>query len=145
MALSVKTAYRFHVETKWRHLRVCVLLPVVISRYLWVYVVVFSFQICDSVGLAKQIAFHSEMVRNVRTRALCSSGIHLLRWTFVAHVGPLLFSFVLLIQDRKATEKKKEQDKAKEKQQEELSKQKQIEKVASVSQQINTFLFQKNV
>ncbi|KAM9524585.1 DCC-interacting protein 13-alpha-like isoform 3-T3 [Salvelinus alpinus] len=48
-------------------------------------------KICDSVGLAKQIAFHSEM-------------------------------------DRKATEKKKEQDKAKEKQQEELSKQKQIEK-----------------
>uniref|UniRef100_A0A8C7IIT0 DCC-interacting protein 13-alpha n=1 Tax=Oncorhynchus kisutch TaxID=8019 RepID=A0A8C7IIT0_ONCKI len=48
-------------------------------------------KICDSVGLAKQIAFHSEM-------------------------------------DRKATEKKEEQDKAKEKQQEELSKQKQIEK-----------------
>ncbi|KAK6321786.1 hypothetical protein J4Q44_G00087620 [Coregonus suidteri] len=48
-------------------------------------------KICDSVGLAKQIAFHSEM-------------------------------------DRKATEKRKEQDKAKEKQQEELSKQKQIEK-----------------
>ncbi|XP_036839113.1 DCC-interacting protein 13-alpha isoform X1 [Oncorhynchus mykiss] len=48
-------------------------------------------KICDSVGLAKQIAFHSEM-------------------------------------DRKATEKKKEQDRAKEKQQEELSKQKQIEK-----------------
>lgn len=54
-------------------------------------------------------------------------------------------TIVLLIQDRKATEKKEEQDKAKEKQQEELSKQKQIEKVASVSQQINTFLFQKNV
>ncbi|XP_029502643.1 DCC-interacting protein 13-alpha-like isoform X1 [Oncorhynchus nerka] len=48
-------------------------------------------KICDSVGLAKQIAFHSEM-------------------------------------DRKATEKKEEQDKAKEKQQEELSKQKHIEK-----------------
>ncbi|KAK2915467.1 DCC-interacting protein 13-alpha isoform X1 [Channa argus] len=48
-------------------------------------------KICDSIGLAKQIAFHSEM-------------------------------------DRKAVEKKKEQDKAKEKQQEELSKQKQIEK-----------------
>lgn len=32
-------------------------------------------------------------------------------------------------QDRKAVEKKKEQDKAKEKQQEELSKQRQIEKV----------------
>ncbi|XP_035632935.1 DCC-interacting protein 13-alpha-like isoform X2 [Oncorhynchus keta] len=48
-------------------------------------------KICDSVGLAKQIACHSEM-------------------------------------DRKATEKKEEQDKAKEKQQEELSKQKQIEK-----------------
>ncbi|XP_064882601.1 DCC-interacting protein 13-alpha-like isoform X1 [Oncorhynchus nerka] len=48
-------------------------------------------KICDSVGLAKQIAFHSEM-------------------------------------DRKAMEKKKEQDRAKEKQQEELSKQKQIEK-----------------
>ncbi|XP_028303763.1 DCC-interacting protein 13-alpha isoform X2 [Gouania willdenowi] len=48
-------------------------------------------KICDSVGLAKQIAFHSEM-------------------------------------DRKAVEKKKEQDKAKEKQQEELSKQRQIEK-----------------
>ncbi|XP_060925514.1 DCC-interacting protein 13-alpha [Limanda limanda] len=48
-------------------------------------------KICDSVGLAKQIAFHSEM-------------------------------------DRKAVEKRKEQDKAKEKQQEELSKQRQIEK-----------------
>ncbi|XP_041639217.1 DCC-interacting protein 13-alpha [Cheilinus undulatus] len=48
-------------------------------------------KICDSIGLAKQIAFHSEM-------------------------------------DRKASEKKKEQDKAKEKQQEELSKQRQIEK-----------------
>nr|XP_046240877.1 DCC-interacting protein 13-alpha [Scatophagus argus] len=48
-------------------------------------------KICDSIGLAKQIAFHSEM-------------------------------------DRKAVEKKKEQDKAKEKQQEELSKQRQIEK-----------------
>ncbi|KAM9364428.1 DCC-interacting protein 13-alpha [Pholidichthys leucotaenia] len=48
-------------------------------------------KICDSVGLAQQIAFHSEM-------------------------------------DRKAVEKKKEQDKAKEKQQEELSKQRQIEK-----------------
>lgn len=39
-------------------------------------------------------------------------------------------TIVLLIQDRKATEKKEEQDKAKEKQQEELSKQKQIEKVS---------------
>uniref|UniRef100_A0A3B4VFJ1 Adaptor protein, phosphotyrosine interaction, PH domain and leucine zipper containing 1 n=1 Tax=Seriola dumerili TaxID=41447 RepID=A0A3B4VFJ1_SERDU len=48
-------------------------------------------KICDSIGLAKQIAFHSEM-------------------------------------DRKAVEKRKEQDKAKEKQQEELSKQRQIEK-----------------
>ncbi|XP_038135632.1 DCC-interacting protein 13-alpha [Cyprinodon tularosa] len=48
-------------------------------------------KICDSIGLAKQIAFHSEM-------------------------------------DRKAVEKKKEEDKAKEKQQEELNKQKQIEK-----------------
>ncbi|KAM3849985.1 DCC-interacting protein 13-alpha isoform 2-T2 [Diretmus argenteus] len=48
-------------------------------------------KICDSVGLAKQIAFHSEM-------------------------------------DRKAVERRKEQDKAKEKQQEELSKQRQIEK-----------------
>uniref|UniRef100_A0A672G693 PID domain-containing protein n=1 Tax=Salarias fasciatus TaxID=181472 RepID=A0A672G693_SALFA len=48
-------------------------------------------KICDSVGLAKQIAFHSEM-------------------------------------DRKAVEKRKEEDKAKEKQQEELSKQRQIEK-----------------
>ncbi|CAG11825.1 unnamed protein product, partial [Tetraodon nigroviridis] len=48
-------------------------------------------KICDSVGLAKQIAFHSEM-------------------------------------DRKAVEKKKEQEKAKEKHQEELSKQRQIEK-----------------
>nr|XP_020466841.1 DCC-interacting protein 13-alpha isoform X3 [Monopterus albus] len=48
-------------------------------------------KICDSIGLAKQIAFHSEM-------------------------------------DRKAVEKKKEQDKAKEKQHEELSKQRQIEK-----------------
>ncbi|XP_061582636.1 DCC-interacting protein 13-alpha-like [Cololabis saira] len=48
-------------------------------------------KICDSIGLAKQIAFHSEM-------------------------------------DRKAAEKRKEQDKAKEKQQEELSKQRQIEK-----------------
>uniref|UniRef100_A0A1A7W876 Adaptor protein, phosphotyrosine interaction, PH domain and leucine zipper containing 1 n=1 Tax=Iconisemion striatum TaxID=60296 RepID=A0A1A7W876_9TELE len=48
-------------------------------------------KICDSIGLAKQIAFHSEM-------------------------------------DRKAVEKKKEQDKAKEKQKEELSKQRQIEK-----------------
>ncbi|KAM4741545.1 DCC-interacting protein 13-alpha isoform 2-T2 [Anableps anableps] len=48
-------------------------------------------KICDSIGLAKQIAFHSEM-------------------------------------DRKAVEKKKEQDKAKEKQQEELNKQRQIEK-----------------
>uniref|UniRef100_A0A672ZE93 PID domain-containing protein n=1 Tax=Sphaeramia orbicularis TaxID=375764 RepID=A0A672ZE93_9TELE len=48
-------------------------------------------KICDSIGLAQQIAFHSEM-------------------------------------DRKAVEKRKEQDKAKEKQQEELSKQRQIEK-----------------
>ncbi|KAM9859840.1 DCC-interacting protein 13-alpha-like [Aulostomus maculatus] len=48
-------------------------------------------KICDSIGLAKQIAFHSEM-------------------------------------DRKAVEKRKEEDKAKEKQQEELSKQRQIEK-----------------
>uniref|UniRef100_A0A668RLM6 DCC-interacting protein 13-alpha n=1 Tax=Oreochromis aureus TaxID=47969 RepID=A0A668RLM6_OREAU len=48
-------------------------------------------KICDSVGLAKQIALHSEM-------------------------------------DRKAVEKKKEEDKAKEKQKEELSKQRQIEK-----------------
>lgn len=48
-------------------------------------------KICDSIGLAKQIALHSEM-------------------------------------DRKAVEKKKEEDKAKEKQQEELSKQRQIEK-----------------
>ncbi|KAK5600028.1 DCC-interacting protein 13-alpha [Crenichthys baileyi] len=48
-------------------------------------------KICDSIGLAKQIAFHSEM-------------------------------------DRKAVEKKKEQDKAKEKQLEELNKQRQIEK-----------------
>uniref|UniRef100_A0A1A8A949 Adaptor protein, phosphotyrosine interaction, PH domain and leucine zipper containing 1 n=1 Tax=Nothobranchius furzeri TaxID=105023 RepID=A0A1A8A949_NOTFU len=48
-------------------------------------------KICDSIGLATQIAFHSEM-------------------------------------DRKAVEKKKEQDKAKEKQKEELSKQRQIEK-----------------
>lgn len=48
-------------------------------------------KICDSIGLAKQIAFHSEM-------------------------------------DRKAVEKRKEENKAKEKQQEELSKQKQIEK-----------------
>ncbi|XP_074493700.1 DCC-interacting protein 13-alpha [Sebastes fasciatus] len=48
-------------------------------------------KICDSVGLAKQIAFHSEM-------------------------------------DRKAVEKRRENDKAKEKQQEELSKQRQIEK-----------------
>lgn len=48
-------------------------------------------KICDSIGLAKQIAFHSDM-------------------------------------DRKAVEKRKEQDKAKEKQQEELSKQRQIEK-----------------
>uniref|UniRef100_A0A669EDK6 DCC-interacting protein 13-alpha n=1 Tax=Oreochromis niloticus TaxID=8128 RepID=A0A669EDK6_ORENI len=48
-------------------------------------------KICDSIGLAKQIALHSEM-------------------------------------DRKAVEKKKEEDKAKEKQKEELSKQRQIEK-----------------
>ncbi|XP_026162800.1 DCC-interacting protein 13-alpha [Mastacembelus armatus] len=48
-------------------------------------------KICDSIGLAKQIAFQSEM-------------------------------------DRKAVEKRKEQDKVKEKQQEELSKQRQIEK-----------------
>ncbi|KAM9759260.1 DCC-interacting protein 13-alpha [Menidia menidia] len=48
-------------------------------------------KICDSIGLAKQIAFHSEM-------------------------------------DRKAVQKRREEDKAKEKQQEELSKQKQIEK-----------------
>ncbi|XP_020777735.1 DCC-interacting protein 13-alpha isoform X1 [Boleophthalmus pectinirostris] len=48
-------------------------------------------KICDSIGLAKQIAVHSEM-------------------------------------DRKAVEKRKEEDKAKEKQQEELSKQRQIEK-----------------
>ncbi|XP_020559290.1 DCC-interacting protein 13-alpha [Oryzias latipes] len=48
-------------------------------------------KICDSIGLAKQIAFHSEI-------------------------------------DRRALEKRKEQDKAKEKQAEELSKQKQIEK-----------------
>lgn len=43
------------------------------------------------------------------------------------------FSFcltgALVVQDRKAVEKRKEQDKAKEKQQEELSKQRQIEKV----------------
>ena len=57
-------------------------------------------------------------------------------------MGP--WQFFLLIQDRKATEKKEEQDKAKEKQQEELSKQKQIEKVAAVSQQINTLPYQKN-
>lgn len=38
------------------------------------------------------------------------------------------------LQDRKAVEKKKEQDKAKEKQQEELSKQRQIEKVTSQQQ-----------
>ena len=36
---------------------------------------------------------------------------------------------VSVMQDRKAVEKRKEQDKAKEKQQEELSKQRQIEKV----------------
>ncbi|XP_077386193.1 DCC-interacting protein 13-alpha [Festucalex cinctus] len=48
-------------------------------------------KICDSIGLAKQIALHSVL-------------------------------------DRKASEKRKEQDKAKEKQKEELSKQKQIEK-----------------
>ncbi|XP_054639677.1 DCC-interacting protein 13-alpha isoform X2 [Dunckerocampus dactyliophorus] len=48
-------------------------------------------KICDSIGLAKQIALHSTL-------------------------------------DRKAAEKRKEEDKAKEKQQEELSKQKQIEK-----------------
>ncbi|XP_019734880.1 DCC-interacting protein 13-alpha [Hippocampus comes] len=47
-------------------------------------------KICDSIGLAKQIALHSAL-------------------------------------DRKAVEKRKEQDKAKEKQQEELSKQRQIE------------------
>nr|XP_023655426.1 DCC-interacting protein 13-alpha [Paramormyrops kingsleyae] len=48
-------------------------------------------KICDSIGLAKQIAYHSEM-------------------------------------GRKASEKRRELDKAKEKQQEELNKQKQIEK-----------------
>uniref|UniRef100_A0A8C7IJQ4 Adaptor protein, phosphotyrosine interaction, PH domain and leucine zipper containing 1 n=1 Tax=Oncorhynchus kisutch TaxID=8019 RepID=A0A8C7IJQ4_ONCKI len=62
-----------------------------LSFYSLIVNYIISSVICDSVGLAKQIAFHSEM-------------------------------------DRKATEKKEEQDKAKEKQQEELSKQKQIEK-----------------
>lgn len=52
------------------------------------------------------------------------------------HVFSLLtcvhfFWFPATLQDRKAVEKKKEQDKAKEKQQEELSKQRQIEKVTS--------------
>ncbi|XP_029097556.1 DCC-interacting protein 13-alpha isoform X4 [Monodon monoceros] len=55
-------------------------------------------KICDSVGLAKQIALHAEL--------LYSSGL----------------------QDRRASEKQKEIERVKEKQQKELSKQKQIEK-----------------
>lgn len=58
----------------------------------------------------------------------------------------MFFGFVCLVflfdQDRKAVEKRKEQDKAKEKQQEELSKQRQIEKVIF---KFKTFSIQKQL
>lgn len=79
------------------------------------------FQICDSIGLAKQIAFHSEIVRLGAPRSSSSSSGSCSR--VVDGCPPCV-----VVQDRRALEKRK--DKAKEKQAEELSKQKQIEKVA---------------
>lgn len=80
-----------------------------------------GFQICDSIGLAKQIAFHSEMVRAL--------GLHILKMKVLRLTSRSPGCLCVCVQGRQEVEKKKEQEKAKEKQQEELSKQRQIEKV----------------
>lgn len=98
---------------------ICLAGGVTHPSYCLIVCLLHAFQICDSIGLAKQISLHSEMVKTVTGGHSCVA----------VDVYACFLIVALVMQDRKAVEKKKEEDKAKEKQKEELSKQRQIEKV----------------